>query len=354
MKKSCFTKYLPILNLVVSTLLLCSPAIAEDGDLLKTPVRVKCEKDIDDLAESYAIEYQSDGLSISGFLFVPKTSDSNPGPFPCVIYNRGGNNIQFGREYDFGALEITGPISFDLASLASKGYVVVASQYRGFGPDADWEKADFDQFGGKDVNDVTNLIPLLRKLQNSSHPVELPEGISKKVDSKRIAMYGWSRGGMMTYLALRQLAGKSDTMPITTAVIGAGPTNLFSGELERPNLRFDVHQALIPNYDTHRAAELKERSAVYWADELPKSVSMLLLHGTTDDRVNISQSRELANQLHQLGHPHQIIFAEQFDHGFNRRPMDQPLNRDSPMHITWREVLVTEWLNSHLKPVKRK
>ena len=345
-----------LLNLVALVFLLATPANAEDGDFLTTPVRVKFNERIDNAVESYEIKYESDGLTISGFLFVPITAKAEPRPFPCVIYNRGGNNLQFKRELDFGALKITDRTCPELASLASKGYIVVASQYRGFGPDDEWGAA-MEQFGGKDVNDVTSLVPLLKKLQKGSHPeaIKLPSGISEKVDADKIAMYGWSRGGMMTYLALRKLAAQSDTIPITTAVIGAGPTNLFSSELERPNLRVDVHQPLIPNYATNRVAELKKRSVVYWADELPKSVSLLLLHGTTDDRVNISQSRELANRLHHLGHPHQIIFAEQFDHSFERLPMDKaPFDRKSPLNIRWSEVIATKWLDRHLKPQVKK
>ena len=88
---------------------------------------------------------------------------------------------------------------------------------------------------------------------------------------------------------------------------------------------------------------------MFWADELPKSVSLLLLHGTDDLSVDISQARELADRLHHFGQPHQIFFVEQFDHGFFRRPMDQPLDDDSPMFIPWDNVIVEEWLKSHLK-----
>ena len=337
-----------LLNFIILILFNATTANAEDGDLVEAPISVECRSSVKDRVEAYQIKYESDGLHIPGFLIVPVATDKDRGPFPCVIYNRGGNNY----EEDYGALTIDGPVCGHLARLASKGYVVIASQYRGVGPDADWPKAaDRDQFGGKDVNDVINLIPLLQKLQKGSHPdsVKLPKGMSKKVNSDKIAMYGWSRGGMMTYLALRQLAAQSDKLPITTAVVGAGLADLFTSELNRPGLRPSVHQALIPDYDESRTAKLKERSAVFWADELPKSVSLLLLHGTSDTEVNISQARELADRLHFFGHPHQIFFVEQFDHGFFRRPMDQPLDRDSPMHISWDDVIVTEWLNRHLK-----
>jgi len=46
-----------------------------------------------------------------------------------------------------------------------------------------------EEHGGKDLNDVFNLIPLLSHLPNAN--------------TLRIGLYGESRGGMMTYLALK-------------------------------------------------------------------------------------------------------------------------------------------------------
>ncbi len=47
------------------------------------------------------------------------------GNYPCIIYNRGGNK-------EFGSLKIAdGAIT--LGEIAKKGYVVIASQYRGNG-----------------------------------------------------------------------------------------------------------------------------------------------------------------------------------------------------------------------------
>ena len=119
----------------------------------------------------YAITYLSDGLKVKGFLVKPKKE----GKYPCVIYNRGGNR-------NFGSLKIAHGV-FTLGRLANEGYVIIASQYRGNEGGEGQE-----EFGGKDVNDVTNLIDVVK---------EIPEA-----DSTRIGMYGWSRGGMMTYLAL--------------------------------------------------------------------------------------------------------------------------------------------------------
>ena len=65
----------------------------------------------------------------------------------------------------------------ELAKIASQGYIVVASQYRGNGGSEGRE-----EFGGSDVKDILNLFPLIDNLHNA--------------DNKNIGMFGWSRGGM--------------------------------------------------------------------------------------------------------------------------------------------------------------
>ena len=118
-----------------------------------------------------SITYVSDGLKVKGYLVAPKEG----GKLPCVIYNRGGNR-EFGAWTDRGA-------ALQLGRIAAWGYLVIASQYRG---NAGGEGVE--EFGGRDVNDVLNLLTLL-----ASQP---------RADTARVGMYGWSRGGMMTYLAL--------------------------------------------------------------------------------------------------------------------------------------------------------
>ena len=60
---------------------------------------------------------------------------------------------------------------------------MIGSQYRG-----NMGGEGKEEFGGSDVNDVLNLVPALSHVE--------------KADTTRMGMYGWSRGGMMTYLAL--------------------------------------------------------------------------------------------------------------------------------------------------------
>src|SRR5207253_98720 len=109
--------------------------------------------------------------------------------------NRGGNREE--GQWD------TVSLAFYLGRMATWKYVVIASQYRG--NDGGEGK---EEFGGKDVNDVLNLIPALSQIT--------------KADTSRIGIEGRSRGGMMTYLALKS------TCRFKAAVVNSGLANSFT------------------------------------------------------------------------------------------------------------------------------
>ena len=224
------------------------------------------------------ITYLSDGLRVNGYLVAPTSGDS----LPAVIYNRGGNR-------DFGALT-EARAAVTLAPLAACGYVVVASQYRGVAGGEGQE-----EFGGADVHDVLNLLPLL-----DDHP---------QVDSARIGMFGWSRGGLMTYIALAQ------TDRIRAAVIGGGASDMASGIVARPEMETNVLAELVPNWATEREAALEARSPVRWADRLHKATPILLLHGTADWRVSPTEAFDMARALYDARHPMRLMLFEGGDHG---------------------------------------
>lgn len=233
-----------------------------------------------DSIEVYGITYLSDGLKIRGLMAKPKKE----GNYPCVIYNRGGNR-------DFGSLVVAhGAIT--LGKIAKEGYVVIASQYRGNGGSEGKE-----EFGGKDVNDITILPEVLKEIQGA--------------DTERIGMYGWSRGGMMTYIALSKME------EIKAAVVGGALSNAYSNIEDRPEMETKVMAELIPNYIDNKEIELKKRSAIKWADKFPKNVPILMLHGNADWRVKPEQSLNLALEFEKYRVPYRLIMFEGGDHGIS-------------------------------------
>jgi len=228
--------------------------------------------------EVQLITYLSDGLEVKAYLATPRMGEN----LPCVIFNRGGNR-EFGALSDEQAALILGKI-------ASWGYLVVASQYRG---NAGGEGRE--EFGGTDVNDVLNLIPLLESLP--------------RADATRIGMYGWSRGGMMTYIALTR------TDRIAAAIVGAGLADLFDSVERRPEMEENVFSELVPNYANNKETALMARSAIRWPEKLSKMTPILLLHGSADWRVHPTQALRMALALYESEHPFRFVFFEGGDHG---------------------------------------
>ena len=305
----------PTFTILLAILLSMANALAQNGKLVnKSPVifppdtlsimekRSTGITDVYNQTELNEITYLSDDLNVKGYLSLPRQK----GKLPCVIVNRGGNR-------EFGALTSKRAL-FWLGKIASWGYVVVASQYRG---NAGGEGKE--EFGGADVNDVINLIPLL---------AAIPEA-----DTSRIGVYGWSRGGMMTYRALTK------TKKFKAAIIGAGAANAFKNIEKRPTMETYGYAALIPNSWENQESELKKRSAIYWADKLCKTTPILLLHGSADWRVPPEEALEMTNKLYEAKHPFRFVFFEGGDHGLTEyRP---EVNR-----------LVKDWLDNYVRDKK--
>lgn len=243
------------------------------------------------------LKYTSDSLTVEGFVISPKKK----GHYPVIIFNRGGNR-------DFNALTLK-MLFFTTAVLANEGYIILASNYR-----------VQDEFGGKDLNDVLHLIHVADQLENA--------------DTSKIGMFGWSRGGMMTYLSLKE------SNRIKTAVIGNGASDLFSAIEKRPELERDVLSECIPNYWINKEQELKKRSAIYWADSLNKKSSLLLLCGSLDAQVDYQQSVKMAAKLDSINYTCTLKVYET-NHAFQGKRND--LNAE-----------LINWFNAHLKATQKK
>lgn len=226
------------------------------------------------------ITYLSDGLRVTGYLAAPREGTA----LPAVVYNRGGTEA-------FGAID-TVTVAAIFVPLAARGYVVVGGQYRG-NDGGEGREA----FGGADIDDVLSLIPLLDR-----HP---------RVDADRLGMYGWSRGGLMTYLALAR------TDRVRAAVVGSGMSDAFVLVADRPEMETEVLARLVPNWASERETALDARSPVRWADRLHKGAPLLLLHGSADRRVGPDTALDMARALYEARHPVRFVFYEGGDHGLS-------------------------------------
>ncbi len=207
------------------------------------------------------ITYLSDGLKVKGYIAYPKKESEK---YPCIIWNRGGLG-ELGVIDTFNAQGIFGLI-------ASWGYVVFASQYRGNdGSDGR------EEFGGNDLNDVLNLMPLAEEIPGA--------------DASRWGIEGWSRGGLMTYLLLM----KTDIFK--AAVTVGGVSNLHCEKKQSKFIEQLVKRTFGNLSDEQKERFCNERSVINFAEKITAKTPLLIVHGTADDRVPVEDSIELSRIL---------------------------------------------------------
>ena len=246
--------------------------------------------------ECVDFKYQVDNVTVEGFYVKPRKTASSKRP--VIIYNRGGNAgfgyVVFGKKMDF------------ISDIAAKGYIVIGSQYRGASARLISENGK-DEFGGQDVNDVLRLVDLIQ---------EIPDA-----DTSKIALLGWSRGAMQSYLASKHMPD------VRTIIAIAGNSDVRRALEWRPAMK-KVYKARVPNFENNKVEELSKRSVVDWVDKLPSS-PILLIHGTNDKRVNFEQSTSFSEVLTRQNHPHKLVIYEGDNHGLvrNREKLVSEVNK---------------------------
>ncbi|HRN27341.1 MAG TPA: prolyl oligopeptidase family serine peptidase [Ignavibacteriaceae bacterium] len=222
--------------------------------------------------------YLSDGFKVSGYIAYPKDDTKK---YPCIVWCRGGIG-DAGAIDKFTARGIYG-------QLASWGYCVFASQYRG----NDGSEGQ-DDFGGDDLNDVLNLIPVAHEIPQANKDVW---GIE-----------GWSRGGMMTYLTLTK------TNIFKAAIVLGGIANLHCNSDESKFMRRLYEQTLGKYEEDEFKKACKTRSIINFADQLSKTTPILIIHGNADNRVLPHDSLDLSYKLLDLKIPYRLVMLEGGDH----------------------------------------
>ncbi|MBB6454786.1 dipeptidyl aminopeptidase/acylaminoacyl peptidase [Salirhabdus euzebyi] len=250
MKKTTFLFMLFLLFITA-----CEEEVKEPIITGKEPIQLH-GKFADDTT-AYEITYDSDGLNISGYLLMPSDLKEEA---PVIMFNHGG-------VLDSGA--ISKKMLEDLAYWTHNGYIVLASQYRGVG-ESEGEYA----FGDGDVEDVLNLLKAVDEIEHA--------------DDENVFMYGVSRGGMVTYQAVKEGAD------VKAAASVAGISDLVSGYKQAPSsLKYFLYETL--GFLDANLSSYKERSAVYWAEKI--DVPLLLIHAKQDPVIPVDQTKKLAEKL---------------------------------------------------------
>jgi dipeptidyl aminopeptidase/acylaminoacyl peptidase len=220
------------------------------------------------------IKYRSDGLTIKGYAAYPKNINKK---IPVIFWNRGGykNN---------GAIDLFTARGM-FGKTASWGYFVFASSYRGSrGSEGE------DEVGGKDVNDILNLIHAVKEYQFA--------------DENNMGIEGWSRGGLMTLLTLMK------TDKFKCAVLNGAISNIED---------FFHRSSSIKKYlenlteDKDISSVLKKRNILSRIEKLP-DIPYLIIHGENDTTVPPEHSIELSRKFSEINYTSKLAIIKGGDH----------------------------------------
>ena len=242
-----------------------------------------------ELGEQQIVTWESDpGVTIEGLLITPPGYDASK-PYPMVVQVHGGptsrwTNSWFGDWHNWGQL------------LASHGFVVLRHNPRGStGYGSEFMNALFEEIGQVEFRDLMAGVDAM-----------IERGIA---DPERVGVGGWSWGGYMTAWAVTQ------TDRFKAAVMGAGLPNMVSdnntGDIPSANLSY-FEESVFANGDPYW-----ERSAMRYISNC--STPVLILHGESDDRVNMFQSVEMYVALRELGVEHEFVTYPREPHGIRER-----------------------------------
>jgi len=220
---------------------------------------------------TYQVLYTVDDCTVSAFISMPKDYETKD--YPLVICNRGGNG-------NFSALNAEAVAVYAQALHC----IIIASNYRETTPGT-----GFDEFGGKDINDVVFWMDMIPKL-----------GF---VAQDSVYMIGESRGGMQTCLAL--LNDNNNLIKAAACVSGVyDVADLY-------NSRTDMQEMLVRRIGgtpEQCPEEYQKRSAINFVEQI--KTPLIIIHSTGDAKVPYAQAQKFVKALKTNGKTVEFITRE--------------------------------------------
>lgn len=258
-------------------------------------------------AEKRTIKWSNgEGNEIEGVLYFPPGKTDAKG-LPAVVIIHGGPWMA--RSDPYYAPLAGSTVDYGLM-LASRGYLVLAPNYRGSPGRGDAFLSALDGYPcSRPVADILPGVDLL-----------IANGWA---DPNRLGVTGASYGGLATNCIIGR------TTRFRAAVTSASYWNFTSSFSDSPGLV----AAVKPPWDDMR---------LFW-EEAPISKAgnirtpTLIIHGEADATVNVSQAREISRALSVLGVPNQLLIFPKEGHGFSTPSND----------VTQLKALIT-WFDHYL------
>ncbi|KAL6728686.1 hypothetical protein Aduo_010430 [Ancylostoma duodenale] len=261
----------------------------EDQDPIITVVRTaRDDADLEslDISEPERIEFQSDGVPVSAWFYMPKNRNFTgpPGALPPVLLLGHGGPTGIATD----ALDLKKQF------FTSRGFAVLDVNYRGStGFGTSFRNMLKGQWG---VVDRDDMIAAARSL------------IARRlVDAEKVCILGSSAGG---YLVLSALI-HSDVFKAAVSVYGVA--DLVGLAKDTHKFERGYNEVLIGKYPEEEQI-YKDRSPINHIDRLQTPIAFL--HGKEDTVVPVSQSVEMYDKLREKGVTTALMLFDDEGHGF--------------------------------------
>jgi dipeptidyl aminopeptidase/acylaminoacyl peptidase len=230
----------------------------------------------------------SDGLTIQGWLCRPPNAAADA-KLPLLVQVHGGPSGHYAATFRSGWGDWW-------QSLVLEGYAVFRPNPRGStARGASFTAANRNDLGGMDFDDVMQGIDLL-----------IESGVA---DPERIGILGWSYGGFLTAWAV------THTDRFKAAVAGAAVTN-WPSKVGTTDIR-PMNESRFPGALHETPDAFWERSPIRYLGNA--KTPTLIVHGQADQRVPVTQGRELYLGLRAAGVPTDFVTYPRQKHPFHER-----------------------------------
>jgi pimeloyl-ACP methyl ester carboxylesterase len=217
----------------------------------------------------FVFKYPSDNLWIKGFIsFTP-----HPNFHPLLILYRWGNK-------NFALMNP------GVVFATYKDYTVISSTLRG------GISEGVDEFGGKDIDDMKNLIKFIPKLAKE---------LGIKLHPSCVFMLGPSRGGLEMFLTLAhfpELQKRVNKVVALSAIL-----DLHQLITDRPK---DMKVMLERQFGLQEGLKKNEwiakRDPLNTVPYLKQSLPILIIQGAADTRISLAQGHRMVDALRQTSH----------------------------------------------------
>ena len=260
------------------------------------------------LAKSHIVTYRSfDGTLISAVVTMPFNLKQD-GTNPAIVMPHGGPTNQ--SRDNFSNL---------VAALASRGFILIAPNFRGStGYGSAFQAANIKDLGGADLEDVIAASRFL--------------GATGYVDKSKIGITGGSYGGFMTLMAL----GKHpDEFAAGVQSYGILDWNTM---WESSDARQRERQRVLVGDPATDQPLYAAQSPITFIKKVKSP--LLSLQGENDIRVPRGQAQQVADSLKANGTVSETIFYPDEGHGFTKRE-----------HVYDALIRTIEWFDRYLKGI---